>query len=117
MERALRNPRFLERVYGAQERAELMKKTGRRRVQSAAAAFSAKEAFAKAMGTGVRGFRLGEVQLLHDGQGAPYLRLSGGAERLCGGRRLSVSVTHTARYAAAVVAAYDYRDGTDSIGF
>ena len=73
-------------------------------VASAAAAFCAKEAFSKALGTGLRGFRLREVQLLHDETtGRPELALSGNALRLAGSSRFSVSVTHTARYASAVV--------------
>lgn len=110
MEHALKNPRFWERVYGADERADWGKRTGRRLLESAAAAFAAKEAFAKALGVGVRGFRLYEVQLVHDPLGAPILQLSGGAQRLADGRCFSVSLTHTRQYAAAVVAAFQACD-------
>ena len=65
------------------------------------------EAFGKALGTGVSGFRLAEAQLLREPSGRPYLSLSGGALRLAEERGLSfsVSVTHTKQYAAVVVAA------------
>ena len=100
---------FVERVFGEQERQELMLR--RFAPQSAAAAFAAKEAFAKAMGTGLRGFSLSEVQLLHDELGAPYLSLSGRAERMARERGLTfaVSLTHTKELAAAVVIAQEER--------
>lgn len=105
MEKSLQSPRFFEKVYGPEERAELARKQGRRLVESAAAAFAAKEAFSKALRTGIRGFALDEVQLLHDGAGAPFLRLSGRAAAMADERGLcfAVSVTHTDAYAAAVV--------------
>ena len=102
----LESTHFIERVFGAREREEL---TARRFApQSAAAAFAAKEAFAKAMGTGIRGFSLVEVELLHDELGAPYLALSGRAQRMAHTRGLTqfcVSLTHTKELAAAVVVA------------
>ena len=102
--RSLENPRFCARVFGAEEAAQL---AGRGfPAQSAAACFCAKEAFGKALGTGVRGFSLREVQLLRRPSGQPYLYLSGRALELARERGLSfsVSVTHTREYAAVVVA-------------
>ena len=67
--------------------------------------FLRKRAFAKALGTGVRGFPLAEVELLRGSLGEPSLHLSGAARRIAQERGLtfSVSVTHTKEYAAAVV--------------
>ena len=42
--------------------------------QSMAGTWAAKEAFAKALGTGVRGFSLNEITVAHDELGSPYLR-------------------------------------------
>lgn len=103
--RALERPAFRSRVFGAEERAELAQRGFP--AQSAAAAFSAKEAFGKAMGTGLHGFSLREVQLVHTSSGEPRLFLSGKAKQLAGGRSFAVSVTHTKEYAAAVVVAAD----------
>ena len=111
--KSMENPRFLERVYSPEE-LELLRTRARSdaplhlcpsAVNSAAANFCAKEAFAKALGTGVRGFSLGEVSVLRDAQGRPYLSLTGNAKKLSEQRGLtfSVSLTHAKEYASAVV--------------
>ncbi len=102
IKKSMRNPRFLRRVCGPAEYAGLAARGFP--ASGAAAAFCAKEAFGKAVGTGLAGFGLREAQLLHDGAGRPELALSGRAKALARGARFSVSVTHTSRYASAVVA-------------
>ena len=103
IEKAMENPRFMQRVFGEAERMELEKR--RFAPQSAAAAFAAKEAFSKAVGTGISGFSLCEVQLLHNQDGAPFLKLSGKALEKFGHWHFSVSLTHTKTLAQAVVIA------------
>ena len=68
-----------------------------------AASWCAKEALGKALGTGVRGFSLREVELLRAENGAPYLQLSGRAAEIAAGVRFSVSVTHTRAYTSVIV--------------
>lgn len=106
--RSMENPRFFSKVFGPEEQAELLAKGEKRRIESAAGAFAAKEAFSKALGTGIVGFDLCEVQLLHKDNGAPYLTLSGGAKELAESQKLqfSVSITHTDTTAAAMVVAW-----------
>lgn len=100
--RSIKNPRFRERVFGKAETARLAVRGFS--AESAAAAFCAKEAFSKAIGTGLWAFDMREVQLLHNEKtGEPLLGLSGKALRLAGDSRFSVSVTHTEKYASAVV--------------
>ena len=79
---------------------------------SMAANWAAKEAFAKALGTGVRGFRLNEVSVLRDRLGCPYLELEGSAKDISEERGLdfSVSLTHTKDYASATVIAFKKED-------
>ncbi|MDR3643628.1 MAG: holo-ACP synthase [Clostridia bacterium] len=103
-ERLTKKPRFLARVYGPAELAQLSAKQA---LQSYAANFCAKEAFAKALGTGVRGFKLCEVQVLRDVLGKPYYQLEGEALALVRSINvaLSVSITHSKGYAAAVAVA------------
>ena len=103
IEKAMENPRFMQRVFGEAERMELEKR--RFAPQSAAAAFAAKEAFSKAVGTGISGFSLCEVQLLHNQDGAPFLKLSGKALEKFGHWHFSVSLTHVKTLAQAVVIA------------
>lgn len=107
IQHSLRSPRFLERVFSPEERA-LFRQKGDHALQTIAANFAAKEAFAKALGQGVRGFSLAEVAVLRDPLGAPVLVLSGNAMQIATARELtfSVSLTHTKYYAAAVVVAY-----------
>ena len=104
--RAARNPRFVTRVFSAEEQAYFAGQKDP--APSMAACFAAKEAFSKALGTGVRGFKLAEVSVVHDAFGAPRLRLSGMAAQRAEERgisELSLSLTHTGALAAAVVVA------------
>ncbi|NLJ30355.1 MAG: holo-ACP synthase [Clostridiales bacterium] len=103
IKKSVQNPRFCGRVLGGSEYSQLALRGFP--VQSVAASFSAKEAFSKALGTGLRGFSMNEVELLREPGGKPYLKLSGNALRIARERNLvfSVSVTHTRAYAAVVV--------------
>ena len=103
IEKSIARESFFERVYGAQERAALTALSPVRRAQSAAAAWAAKEAFGKALGTGVDGFALNEVQVLHTENGAPYYAFSGAALRIVEERHLSahLSLTHEGGLATA----------------
>ncbi len=72
-----------------------------------AARFAAKEAAAKAFGTGIaRGVRFRDFEVYHNEAGAPFLRLHGKAAELYEQRRaagIHVSLTHTDVSAAATV--------------
>lgn len=111
IEKSMKNPRFTARVFGISERALFC---GKRAFERAAANFAAKEAFGKALGTGIAGFSLSEVETLRDPAGAPYLKLSGRAAAIARerGLRFSVSLTHTESYAAAVVLAESDKEGS-----
>ncbi len=104
--KSVENPRFLSRYFSEGERAIFAQKPNAH--QTVAAHFAAKEAFAKALGTGVRGFALCEIEILRNELGAPFFVFSGGALALVQkmGYRFSLSITHTREYAAAVVTAY-----------
>lgn len=99
----MENPRFMTRVFSAMERELFAQK--RNHPQTVAAHFCAKEAFSKALGTGIRGFSLDEVSLARDSLGKPYFVFTGRAKELAegSGYQFSVSITHTKEYAAAVV--------------
>lgn len=97
IERAIEKAHFYERVFTPEERAYLDQK-GKSRAQSAAAMFAAKEAVAKALGTGFSGGVMPwNISVVHDEKGAPGAELSGAAkERLeqMGGVGVRISLSH-----------------------
>lgn len=101
-----RTPRFAERVFTVSER-EYCEAKGKAAGQSFAARFAAKEAFFKALKTGWRGkISWQDVEVVNDENGAPFLRVSGEAERLLGGMkagRVHLSLSHTSNIAIAQV--------------
>ncbi len=104
--RSMKKERFLRDYYGLQEQALFAARN--QSAETVAANFAAKEAFAKSLGYGVRGFLLREVQTLRDDRGAPYLLLSGRAKQKAaeaGIKRFHVSITHSKEFAAATVIA------------
>lgn len=115
IKQSLENPRFRTRVFSKAEQVFLF--SNGIKILSAAANFAAKEAFSKALGTGVRGFSLNEISVLRDDSGKPYLKLEGQAEKLAKINNLdfSVSLTHEADLACAVVAAYKKAGGLPPI--
>ena len=104
--KAMRNPKFLPRFFGEREIA-LLERRGLP-AASVAAGFCAKEAFSKALGTGLRGFYLREVELLREENGRPFLSFCGRALDLVkkSGMRFEVSVSHNRYCAMAQVVAY-----------
>lgn len=100
-----RSDAFLHRFFTNSERAYIASR-GQMGAQSAAAMFAAKEAFLKAVGTGIGGgIALDEIAVEHLPGGAPAYRLTGTAQaRLgeLGAERAFLSLTHEAGMAAAV---------------
>ena len=72
-----------------------------------AARFAAKEAFSKALGTGISGFELKEVYITHNEEGKPVLNVEGAALALMNKRfgncNVFVSLSHEKEYAVAFV--------------
>jgi holo-[acyl-carrier protein] synthase len=101
--------RFLDRVYTPAEIAYCRRK--KNAAESFAARFAAKEAGAKALGTGIsHGIAWAEIEVRRAASGQPTLHWSGRAlERaaLLGVRRTSVSLTHGRALAMAVVVVED----------
>lgn len=99
MAEAIARPRFLERYYSAEEQAYIRGK-GACAAQTAAGLFAAKEAFLKALGTGIDSLALSDIGVTHDAAGAPHYRLTGKYADLAD--RAWLSVTHDGDTAAAV---------------
>lgn len=104
--KSCQNARFMERVYSQKEAALFSAKKDP--YPSLAGNWAAKEAFGKALGTGVRDFELNEVSVLRDALGAPYLELTGKAQEIAASRGMdfSVSISHSKDHATAVVIAF-----------
>lgn len=105
IERAIKREGFAHRVFGPSE-LELFSEQNWH-AQTAAANFCAKEAFSKALGTGLRGIKLREIEVLRKSNGQPYFKLSGSARRVVQdlNLKLHLSITHERAYACAVVIA------------
>jgi holo-[acyl-carrier protein] synthase len=93
--------RFLRRVYTEEELAY-----ANGRLSALAARWAAKEATAKALGTGIGSVGFRDIEVICDAQGKPELRLHGNAARLAVRLNLSqfaLSLSHAADYALAFV--------------
>src|SRR6202789_3690650 len=101
--------RFLERIFTVGEIAYCQRK--KNAAESFAARFAAKEAGAKALGTGIsRGVTWNEFQVARNPGGRPILELRGRAALLAkelGVRAISLSLTHTGSLAMATVVMED----------
>lgn len=105
MRRWVADPKILSRYFAEQERDAIYERRDGAAL-SLAARFAAKEAFAKALGTGVRGFGLRDVWVVNDALGKPELHVSGAAARALsriGGHQLWLSLTHEQEHAIAMV--------------
>jgi len=103
--------RFLDRVYTAAEQAYCQRK--RNAAESFAARFAAKEAGAKALGTGINfGVSWREIEVVRLPGGRPTLIFHGRAAEIAtslGVARSALSLTHTATLAMASVVLEDGR--------
>ena len=99
------NPRFLNRVLSELEREYVIKK-GKGMSETAAGIFAAKEAFGKAVGTGIFVSTLRDIEILHDERGKPYIKLGGDYSQAYKDIKFSVSVSHCEHYAVATVIAF-----------
>jgi holo-[acyl-carrier protein] synthase len=105
MRRWLEDGSLLTRYFAEQERDAIYQRRDGAAL-SLAARFAAKEAYAKALGTGFRGFGLRDVWVVNDALGKPELHVSGAAARALsriGGRHLWLSLTHEQQHAIAMV--------------
>lgn len=100
-----KNPsRALERIYGDEEREYL--KTKKNLYPHLAARFCAKEAFSKALGTGIGKISLKDFQVINEPSGSPRAIVRGKARELLddmGDYRVHVSLSHTEEMAVSYV--------------
>jgi holo-[acyl-carrier protein] synthase len=95
--------RFLSRIYTVRE----AERYGKRPAELAAR-FAAKEAVMKVLGTGVRGVRWRDIEVLPNRRGKPIVQLhetAANRARLLGFRHIAISLTHSRTDSIAMVAA------------
>lgn len=103
--REIEKERLLEK-YFSEDELKFLDEQSASKIPTAASCFAAKEAFSKALGTGVRGFVLKEVEILRDDKGKLILKLKDDARRVAlsrGAKRYHVSISHCKEYAMATV--------------
>lgn len=105
MQHWLSQDRLLFRFFHGDE-LEAARTRGSAMVLSLAARFAAKEAFGKALGTGLKGLRLKEIEVKNNHNGKPEMHLTGRAMKAfkdMNGESLHLSLTHEKDNAIAVV--------------
>ena len=104
-EKWVKNPEMIERFFNEKERSFAGSESAK--CQHYAARFAAKEAFSKALGTGISGFGLKEVYITNNEEGKPSLNIEGAALALLkerfGDCNVFVSLSHEKEYAVAFV--------------
>lgn len=109
-----RTPSLAARLFTEAERATCTSECGDLKVGGLAARFAAKEAVAKALGTGFRGFGFRDIEVRSDPLGKPEVVLHQGAaaraERI-GVERVHVSLTTSTELALAQAVAEGARTG------
>ena len=102
--RAVDNEHFLRRVFTEVE-INYCQSRGKNSAASYAARFAAKEAFFKALGTGIV-TALTDVEIRNDSRGKPEIFLEGDAKILADEKNVKeifLSISHSREYATAVV--------------
>lgn len=105
MRRWLEDDALVSRYFVPEERSAIYERRDGAAL-SLAARFAAKEAYAKALGVGFRGFALREVRVLNNALGKPELIVAGRAAQALkrvGGTRIWLSLTHEREHAIAMI--------------
>ena len=92
--RLIMQEHFMERVFAPEEREYIAKKGAK----AAAGIFCVKEAFGKALGSGIFSMKYHDAVVLHEENGRPYLCLTGNYE----GIKAEISISHSGEMTTAV---------------
>lgn len=101
IQKSMENPKFLGRWFTKEEQKFFAGK--KQRVQTVAANFAAKEAFSKALGTGIRNFAMRDIEVLRDELGKPYINLYGKLAEVKDKYIIDISLSHNKTQAIAFV--------------
>lgn len=100
-----RSSSFVERVYTPHE-IDYCESRNKGRYESFAGIYAAKEAFIKALGTGMRHGSWQDIEIYHDELGAPLIRLQDTFKNIyetLGYTNIHVSISHCKEYAISTV--------------
>jgi|SRR5690625_2158148 len=94
-----KNERFIDRILSEREKRQYFHlEKEQRKLEFLAGRFAAKEAFAKAVGSGIGELNFRDIEVVTNDDGAPQLRVSGYSSE-----KLFVSISHSKDYAVAQV--------------
>ncbi|KAB8137958.1 holo-ACP synthase [Gracilibacillus oryzae] len=94
-----KQPRILDRILTENEKKLYNQlESAKRKVEFFAGRFAAKEAFSKALGTGIGKLSFQDIEILRDNRGAPVVQ-----SRVVEGNSVFVSISHSDSYAVAQV--------------
>ena len=99
-----RTSSFKRKVYTEKEIEYIEKK--KEPYASYAGRFAAKEAVSKALGTGMRGFSLNDVEILNDELGKPTVTLYNNLLNHVEDLKIQISISHSREYAVSTVIIY-----------
>ena len=103
------NQKFIDKIYTCGEKEYLKKRNFSH--QTSAGLFAAKEAVAKSLGTGIRGFNLTDIEIIKDELDKPEILLHNNALKISrdkGVDKISISISHERDYATAFAVAERY---------
>ena len=105
MEPWLSNKKLLERFFHSEEISYSLSR-GKNAAGSLAARFAAKEAFGKALGTGIKNISLNDIMVFNNENGKPEIKLFGSAEKKLeesGAQKVHISLSHEKENAIAMI--------------
>lgn len=103
IEKALLNEKFISKILTQKEISNISQN-----ILHIAASFAAKEAFSKALGTGIREFEFTDISVMHDQLGKPYFEFSDKVTSIINKKgivKVDLSISHEKEFAVAVVTA------------
>ncbi|WP_044893594.1 holo-ACP synthase [Bacillus alveayuensis] len=93
-----RQPKFIERILSEREKERFLQLSETRKIEFLAGRFAAKEAYAKAIGTGIgKELSFTDIDIHYDEKGKPFI-LSGNPQQ-----HVHLSLSHSDEYAVAQV--------------
>ncbi|MFK4786205.1 holo-ACP synthase [Fusobacterium sp. MFO224] len=108
IEKAIKNRRFLEKVYTSEE-LRLIKLKGDK-AETYAGRFAAKEAVSKAFGTGMRKVIFSNIEIINNELGKPIVKFKNNIEDYAKKYFVEISISHCKEYAISTAIIFRRED-------